>query len=120
VTLRLWLTTESDLYIQAGVPMLLALAAGLGLTTFTRREEYSGPPAATAPATKASLARRIVGLPLALARLVVNYPAWIVYVALADRIDLYFWVYGVTVTVYAAKTFAGACLKLGRFRESDR
>ena len=97
--------------------MLLALAAGLSLTTFTRRPEYSGPPKAPVTSTKPGLARKILGLPMALAQLIVNYPAWIVCVALVDRVDIYFWVYGATIALYTFKTFAVVCLKLGRIEE---
>ncbi len=115
VTLRLWMMEDADLYVMAGVPLLIALAAGLSLTTFTRRPEYTGPPPpAPEPAAAPGLARRVVGLPMAAARLIVNYPAYVVFLALADRIDLYFWAYGATVALYTLKTFAGACLKLGR------
>lgn len=114
VTLRLWLMEELDLYVLVGIPLLVALAAGLSLTTFTRRPEYTGPVAPAAPAAKKSILRRILGLPMAVARFIVNYPAYLVWLALVDRIDLYFWAYGATVALYALKTFAGAALKLGR------
>ena len=111
VTLRLWMMEDADLYVMAGLPLLVGLAAGLSLTTFTRRPEYAGPPGPAAGPQ--SLLRRVLGLPMAAARLVVNYPAYVVFLALVDRIDLYFWAYGVTVSLYTLKTFTGACLKLG-------
>jgi len=49
------------------------------------------------------------------ARIVVHYPQYIWFFALIDRIDIYFWAYGIVNLLYLGKTFAGIVLRLGRF-----
>lgn len=114
---RLFWIEGDALYAIAAPLMVAALSAGLTLTTFTRRPELEPDPPPQPPAASAgspSLVRRALGLAEAVAKFLINYPAYIVYLALLDRIDLYFWVYGVTVAVYAAKTFASVALRLAR------
>lgn len=114
---RLSLEHDSALYAVAAPVAVAALAAGLTMTTFTRRPELA-PPARPvdpdAPSPPRSLLRRALGLAEAAAKFLVNYPGYIVYLALADRIDLFFWIYSGAVSLYAAKTFAGLALRLGR------
>lgn len=111
VAVRLWLETGDERLLLVGLGGLFCLAAGISLTTFTRRPEVAGPPtSAAAPAGKGPLA-----LVLAVARFFVHYPQYIWICALAGRIDVFFWAYLAVNALYFAKTFAGVVLRLGRF-----
>lgn len=111
IAVRLWLETGDERLLVIGLAGLFCLAAGISLTTFTRRPEYAGPPStAQAPASKGPMA-----LVMAIARFFVHYPQYIWICALAGRIDLFFWAYLAVNALYFAKTFAGVVLRLGRF-----
>lgn len=113
IAVRLWRETGDERLLLVGLAGLFCLAAGISLTTFTRRPEYA-PPAP--PGAAASGKRRG---PLAavewVARVFVHYPQYIWICALAGRIDVFFWIYVSVNALYLAKTFAGVLLRLGRF-----
>src|SRR5262249_8602723 len=126
VTVRLWLGAATpaagDRYLVIGLAGMACLGCGLSMPTFIRRPEYGAPPP-TEDGQPAQLAARRgpVGLALSLveraARVVVHYPSYILLVALVPpgRLDLYFWAYAAVNALYAAKSFLGIALKLGRF-----
>ena len=123
IAVRLWRESADPRLLLVGLGGLFFLAAGISLTTFIRRPEYSGPaptpPAAaseaSAPPPRRSPLRMALGLVEAVARFFVHYPQYIWICAAAGRMDVFFWAYAAVNALYFAKTFAGILLKLGRF-----
>ena len=111
---------DHALDLVVGLAGLFCLAAGLTLTSFTRRPEYGAkPPTEDGQPTETGGRKGIAGLVLSpiefAARIVVHYPQYIWICALADRMDLYFWAYAAVNVLYLLKTLAGIMLRLGRF-----
>jgi hypothetical protein len=50
----------------------------------------------------------------ALGKLIVHYPSYILFVALANRIDLFLHAYVAMNAAYAARSLLGITLRLGR------
>ena len=124
VAIRLWQERGGDdRMLLIGLGGLFCLAAGLSLTSFTRRPEYGakqmtedGQPAEVG-GRKGPIGLALSGLEWA-ARIVVHYPQYIWICALANRIDIYFWAYTGVNVLYLAKTMAGILFRLGRFQRS--
>jgi hypothetical protein len=125
VTVRLSLGASGDdarLFLLVGLAGMACLGSGLSMTTFMRRPEYGAPPP-TEDGQPAQIARRrgpvgaVVTLLEHAARVVVHYPSYILICALVPpgRLDVYFWAYAVVNALYAARSFLGILLKLGRF-----
>jgi hypothetical protein len=120
VAARLWLATDEDLYLLAGLGGLAALASGISITSFMRRPEYGAAPP-TADGQPAVTRRRHGPVGLALGgfehacRMVIHYPQYIWLCAIFDRLDLYFWAYGLVNVLYLGYTLLGLCWRLGRF-----
>jgi hypothetical protein len=119
VAVRLWRATDDERLLIVGLAGLFALAAGISLTTFTRRPEYTGPVKAddgTAPAPRRqSPVARVIGAIEWAARSVVHYPQYLWICAAVNRIDVYFWAYGAVNVLYLGMTFLKILRKLGRF-----
>lgn len=121
VTIRMWRVTGDEMYLVAGVGFLFALSTGLTLTSFMRRPEYSGEKP-TKDGQPAVIAKRkgLIGGAISLlehsARTVVHYPQYIWIVAIFDRIDIYFWAYGVVNVLYIGRAGLSIAWRLGRFR----
>jgi phosphatidylglycerophosphate synthase len=130
VAVRLWLPERDPRWLLEGLAGLGIVAAAISLTTFIRRPEYAAATGATvshgvgdygegfqshAPAQPRS---RFAPLAMveAIGRFFVHYPSYILFVALANRIDLFLHVYLVMNAAYAARAMAGIALKLGRAR----
>jgi phosphatidylglycerophosphate synthase len=128
---RLFQETGSPRTLLEGLAALTAVASGISLTTFMRRPEYraaTGVKAshgagdygegftAAAPAAPArpSLLRRLFGAVEGLGRFLIHYPSYLVFVAIANRLDLFLHVYLAVNAAYAARALAGVALKLGR------
>ncbi|MGE0548053.1 MAG: CDP-alcohol phosphatidyltransferase family protein [Kofleriaceae bacterium] len=127
VTVRLWLETrtpvgdgQGDYLLVMGLAALFCLAAGLSLTSFTRRPEYGAKPNEDSPPTGMAPRRSVIGSMIALiewaARVVVHYPQYLWLCALVNRIDIYFWAYAGVNALYLAKTLAAIMFRLGRFQ----
>jgi hypothetical protein len=127
VALRLWLVHRGDgaggaRWLVEGIAGLVIVAAAISLTTFMRRPEYAAATGASVshgagdygegfdagPAKAPS--RSPLALVEALGKLIVHYPSYILFVALANRIDLFLHAYLVMNAAYAARAF----LKVGR------
>jgi phosphatidylserine synthase len=125
VSVRLWHPARDPRWLLEGLGGLLALAAAVTLTTFLRRPEYAaatgaktghgagdygegfeGPPAPTS--------RSPLALLEALGRFVVHYPSYILFVALANRMDLFLHAYVAMNAAYAARALLTIARKLGR------
>lgn len=121
VAVRLWRETGDHRFLIVGLAGGFFLAAGLSLTSFTRRSEYGAKPP-TADGQPAEMPRRGQGIGIAVsaleqsARVIVHYPQYLWICAIFDRIDIYFWAYGAVNGLYFLKTMAGIAFKLGRFR----
>jgi hypothetical protein len=105
-----------------GLAALFCLAAGLSLTSFTRRAEY-GAKQPTEDGQPAVVGQRRGPIGLVLnaiewaARIVVHYPQYVWLCAVVNRIDVYFWAYAAVNALYFLKTLAAIMLRLGRFPE---
>lgn len=121
VAVRLWRETGNAQYVAIGLAGGFCLAAGLSLTSFTRRTEYGAKPP-TEDGQPAEVGGRRGGIGRAIsaiewpARVVVHYPQYLWLCALVDRIDVFFWAYGVVNMLYFLKTMAAITLRLGRFQ----
>ena len=122
IAVRLYIESGGDVrFLLAGLGGLFCLAAGISLTSFTRRPEYGAkPPTEDGQPAEVGARKGPVGLALNglefLARIVVHYPQYLWLVAAANRMDLYFWIYGAINVLYFGKTFLQIFVKLGRFR----
>jgi hypothetical protein len=118
VSVRIYREQQNALYLLIGVGGLVALATGIAITTFERRPEISGKPADAKEAPgdeKRSLVARLAALPLGVAKFLVHYPSYILYVAISGRIELYFFPYVAVNALYALKSLAWLALRFGRF-----
>jgi phosphatidylglycerophosphate synthase len=129
VGLRLWRATQQSCWLVEALLGLVVVASAISLTTFLRRPEYAAATGAVvamgagdygagfaAPAPAAGPARRLspLGALEAVGKFVVHYPSYIVFVALANRIDLFLHAYLLMNAAYAARSLLGITLKLGR------
>lgn len=117
ISVRLFRERQDTLFLLIGVGGLVALATGIAITTFQRRPEVSGKPADAkdAPGSgKRSLVSLIAALPLGLAKWLVHYPSYILYVAIAGRPELYLYPYVAVNALYALKSLAWLALRFGR------
>ena len=120
VTIRLWQESGDDRLMIVGLLASFCLAAGISLTSFTRRPEYGAkPPTEDGQPAEVGGRKGLVGLALTAvefpARIVVHYPQYLWLCALLDRMDVYFWAYSAVNALYFLKTLAAILLRLGRF-----
>ena len=117
----------ADLWLLEGLLGLAAVATAISLTTFVRRPEYAAATGAAvahgagdygggfeAAAPAAPRRRSPLALVEALGRFVVHYPSYIVFVAIANRMDLFLHAYVALNAAYAARSLLGIARKLGR------
>jgi phosphatidylglycerophosphate synthase len=115
VSVRLFLERHDPVFLLMGITGLVALASGIALTTFLRRPEIAGPPSpAGATPRSPSLVARAVRFVEGIAKFLIHYPSYILYAALAGRIDYYFYPYIAVNAVYAVRAFAGVAFRFGR------
>jgi phosphatidylglycerophosphate synthase len=115
VAVRLYLDHDDVRFLLVGLFGLVALASGIALTTFTRRPEIAPPRVEGEPAaTKATFARRVIGVVERVAKFVIHYPSYILFAALAGHLEAYFFPYVAVNALYAAKAFLGVSLRFGR------
>jgi len=120
VAVRLFLEKKEPVFLLLGVGGLVVLATGIAITTFQRRPEVSGKPAddKSPPPASRSLVSRLIGLPMSIAKFLVHYPSYILYAAIAGRIELYFYPYIAVNARYALKSLAWLGLRFGRARST--
>ena len=125
VGVRLWRADGRALWLVEGLTALVAVASAISLTTFLRRPEYAAATGAAVSqglgdygegfgraATSRSLSpKRLVE---ALGSLVIHYPSYIVFVALANRIDLFLHAYLLVNAAHVGRSLLGITWKLGR------
>src|SRR5215471_13677089 len=125
VGVRLWRGSHDPRWLLEGLLALVAVASAISLTTFMRRPEcaaatgaavghgtgdYGEGFAAPAPAPRMTPIRLVE----AIGRLVVHYPSYILFVALANRIDLFLHAYALVNAAYAGRALLGIARRLGR------
>lgn len=114
VALRLFVERADPGYLVVGLAGLVALASGIGLTTFLRRPEIAGPAADATVRRPRSGLGRLVLLVESVAKFLIHYPSYILYAALLGRIELYFYPYVVVNGVYALRALASVVMRFGR------
>ena len=129
VGLRLWFASGRPWWLVEALLGLVIVASAISLTTFLRRPEYAAATGAKVgsgagdygagfdeSATAGGAGRGFSPLRAveALGKLIVHYPSYILFVALADRIDLFLHAYVVMNGAYAARSLLGIALRLGR------
>jgi Phosphatidylglycerophosphate synthase len=124
--IRLWQTDGHEFWLVEALLGLAVVASAISLTTFMRRPEYLSATGAARPqsagdygdgfATVPPPARSasVVGLVEDLGRFLIHYPSYIVFVAVADQLDVFMHVYIAINAAYAARSLLGVALKLGR------
>ena len=122
VAVRLFLEHGDTRFLLLGLFGLVALASGIALTTFMRRPEVVGPGAPSAPAAAGSrsLLRRALGLVEGVAKFLIHYPSYLLYVAIFGRIELYFLPYVAVNALYAVRAFGGVAWRFGRSERLPR
>jgi phosphatidylglycerophosphate synthase len=111
---RLFREGDDPRWLLLGIVGLVCLASGVALTTFLRRPEIAGPTAPAAPPAPLSLARRVVGLIEGAAKFLIHYPSYVLYAALAGRIELYVFPYVAVNAAYFLRTLAQVAIRFGR------
>lgn len=126
VAIRLWrFSPPGELWLVEGLLGLVAVATAISLTTFVRRPEYSAATGAAVShgagdygegfaAKPAKPSRSPVALVLAAGSFLAHYPSYILFVAIANRMDLFLHVYVGLHAAQAARSLLGVALKLGR------
>jgi phosphatidylglycerophosphate synthase len=129
VGIRLWLASARPWWLIEALLGLVIVASAISLTTFLRRPEYAAATGAKvgsgagdygggfepgAPAGGAARGPAPLRALEALGKLVIHYPSYILFVALADRIDLFLHAYVLMNGAYAARSLLGITLRLGR------
>ncbi len=109
---RLHLEAPERPFLLLGIGGLVALASGIALTSFQRHPEIAPPKSSAAP-SRSPLARA-VRLVESVAKLVIHYPSYILYVAIAGHLEWYFYPYLAVNALYAAKAWLGVALRFGR------
>ncbi|HVK78635.1 MAG TPA: CDP-alcohol phosphatidyltransferase family protein [Kofleriaceae bacterium] len=120
VAVRLWRETDDERLLVVGLAGMFALASGIALTSFMRRPEYGAkPPTEDGQPAEVGGRRGPIGLVVSglewAARVVVHYPQYLWIVALANRIDIYFWAYGAVNVLYLGLSLLKILVRLGRF-----
>jgi phosphatidylglycerophosphate synthase len=114
VALRLHLERGDAWFLQVGLVGMVALATGIALTTFLRRPEIVLPGAKLGARARRRGVGRAVDLLEAAAKFVIHYPSYVLYVAIAGRIELYLYPYVVVNALYAARALSSVALRFGR------
>lgn len=111
-TVRLQREQPEQPFAFVGLFGLVALASGIALTSFLRHPAVLLPATAVAPAR--SLLGRLVRAVESVAKLVIHYPSYLLYVALFGRLELYLYPYVAVNAVYAARAWLGVAWRFGR------
>jgi phosphatidylglycerophosphate synthase len=110
---RLHFEQPGQPFLLLGLGGLVALASGIALTSFQRHPDIARRQGETQPGRRSMLATA-VRLVESAAKFVIHYPSYILYVALAGRLEWYFYPYIAVNALYAAKAWLGVALRFGR------
>lgn len=125
VGVRLWRSDGQPRWLLEALVALVAVASAISLTTFVRRPEYA---AATGAAVNGGTgdygagfasgaveggwnAKRAIE---ALGSFIVHYPSHIVFVALANRIDIFLHAYLIVNAAHVGRSLLAIASRLGR------
>lgn len=124
VGVRLWRGDGRACWLLEGLAALVAVACAISMTTFLRRPEYAAATGAAvnrgrgdygdgfgAEAPRGFSPKRAVE---AAGSFVVHYPSYIVFVALANRMDLFLHAYLLVNAAHVARSLLAITWKLGR------
>ena len=125
VAIRLWRGSLDARWLLEGLLGLVAVATAISLTTFVRRPEYAAATGAAVQhgagdygegfdAAPAKPSRSPLALAMRLLTFLAHYPSYILFVAIADRMDLFLHVYAGLHAAHAARSLLGVAIKLGR------
>jgi len=106
VTLRLWREHGEPLFVVLGLLGLVALAAGLSMTTFVRGEAYAGAPGPARARSTAVRAAEWIG------KTAIQYPRYLLLVCLIGVVEIYFFAYIAANALYAARTLLSIVRRL--------
>ncbi|RYZ04983.1 MAG: CDP-alcohol phosphatidyltransferase family protein [Myxococcales bacterium] len=109
---RLHLEQPEQPFLVLGILGLVALASGIALTSFQRHPQVAPPKSDAAP-SRSALARAVRFVE-AVAKFLIHYPSYILYVALAGHLEWYFYPYLAVNAAYAAKAWLSVALRFGR------
>jgi phosphatidylglycerophosphate synthase len=122
--IRLWRGDGLELWLIEALLGLAIVASAISLTTFMRRTEYLAATGAARPASAGDYgdgfaaapakAASITGLIEDLGRFLIHYPSYILFVALADQLDVFLHVYLAINAAYAGRSLLSVTFKLGR------
>lgn len=109
---RLQLEHPAGPFLLLGLFGLVCLASGIALTSFTRHPLIAPPKSEALPAAgnRSSPLRLIEGV----AKLLIHYPSYILYVALSGRLELFLYPYVAVNALYATRTWLSVALRFGR------
>lgn len=109
-------------FLLAAVAAVAVIASATSLTNFVRRPEMTGKETpveahyeTVARPREESPLRRVLGLGATFLRFLNHYPSHIWIFALADRLDLFFWIYASINLLYLGRGWLGLGLRFGRF-----
>jgi phosphatidylglycerophosphate synthase len=115
---RLWLERGEPRFLLLGVLGLVALASGIGLTTFVRRPEIATSPRAAPESDDDAIqrggSRGAVAIAERAAKFLIHYPSYIWLAALAGHLEWYLLPYVLVNAAYSARTFLSVALRFGR------
>ncbi|HET6149504.1 MAG TPA: CDP-alcohol phosphatidyltransferase family protein [Polyangia bacterium] len=125
VGIRLWLASARTWWLVEALLGLVIVASAISLTTFLRRPEYAAATGAKVGTGAGDYGAGFEAAPPAgglsplraleaLGKLIIHYPSYILFVALADRIDIFLHAYLLMNGAYAARSLLGITLRLGR------
>ena len=125
VGVRLWRGDGRVEWLLEGLLALVAVAAAISLTTFVRRPEYAAATGATVGHGRGDYGEGFVAATEptgfspkraieAAGSFIVHYPSYIVFVALADRLDLFLHAYLLVNAAHVGRTLLVITFKLGR------
>jgi phosphatidylglycerophosphate synthase len=100
-------------FLFVGLAGLVLLASGIALTSFLRHPAIALPPSNAAVA-QPSLLGRAVRVIESVAKFVIHYPSYLLYVALSGHLELYLYPYVAVNALYAARTWLGVAVRFGR------
>jgi phosphatidylglycerophosphate synthase len=112
----------SSLFLLAAIAGAVILASATSLTNFVRKPEISGKETTveahyeTVETKRASsIVGRVGQLVTDFLRFLNHYPSHIFLFALADRFDVFFWIYASINLLYLGRGWLGLLLRFGRF-----
>lgn len=123
--LRLWLVEDDPTWLVVGIAGMALVSIATSLTNFVRRPEYAGRDIKPGESARRKGERptgfvaRAPWLVQSFASLLVHYPSWFVYLALADGFAFFngarwfMYLFLGVYALYTAKTGLGIVLRLG-------